>query len=64
MLLEEDGEDELLEKYMVPALKQLLRGATRKYIDLKEQELRTYAEMRSAIMTWAVNKRVEKEREN
>ena len=64
MLLEEDGEDELPEKYKMSALKQLLCGDIRKHIDLKEQELRTYAEMRSAIMTWAVNKRLEKERES
>ena len=46
------------------ALKQLLCGDIRKHIDLKEQELKTYAEMRSAFMTWAVNKRLEKERDN
>ena len=64
MLMEEEGEDELPEKYKMSALKQLLRGDIRKHIDLKEQELRTYAEMRGAIMTWAVNKRLEKERES
>ena len=64
MLMEEDGEDELPEKYRMSALKQLLCGDIRKHIDLKEQELKTYAEMRSAIMTWAVNKRLEKERDN
>ena len=41
MLLEEDGEDELPEKYKMSALKQLLCGDIRKHIDLKEQELRT-----------------------
>ena len=46
------------------ALKQLPWGDIRKHIDLKEQELRTDAEMRKAVMTWAVNKRLEKEREN
>ena len=64
MLLEEDKEDELPEKCKMSALKQLLCGYIRKHIDSKEQEFRTYAEMRSAIMTWAVNKRLEKEREN
>ena len=64
MLMEEDGEDELPEKYKMSALKQLLCGDIKKHIDLKEQDLRTYSEMRSAIMTWAVNKRSEKERES
>lgn len=60
MLLEEDGEDELDEKYEMPALKQLLGGDIKQLVDLKEQELTTYAKMRNAIMTWAVNKRMEK----
>ena len=64
MLLEEEGEDELPEKYKMSALKQLLVGDIRKHIELREQELKTYSEMRHAIMAWAINKRLEKEREN
>ena len=45
------------------ALTQLLCDDIKKHIDLKEQELRTYAEMRNAIMTWGVDNRLEKERE-
>ena len=57
MLLEEDGEDELPEKYKMSALKQLLCGDVRKHMHLKDKELSTYAEMRAAIMTLAVNQR-------
>ena len=64
MLLEEDGEDELPEEYKMSALMQLLCGDIRKHIDFKEQTLRTYAEMSSAAVTRAVNRRLEKERDS
>ena len=55
MLLEEDGEDEIPEKYKMSALKQLPCGDVRKHMHLKDKELSTYAEMRAAIRTLAVN---------
>ena len=42
------------------ALKQLLCGDMKKHIDLMEQDLRTYADMRHAVMTWVINKGLEK----
>ena len=54
MLLGEEKEDELPEQYRMSCAQTM-------HIDLKEQELRTHAEMTGAIMTWAVNKRREKE---
>ena len=39
MLLEEDGEEELGEKYKMSALKQILCGDIKKHIELKEQDL-------------------------
>ena len=39
MMMEEDGEDELPEKYEMLALKQVLCGDIRKHINLKEQDI-------------------------
>ena len=59
---EEQGEEELPESYKMAAMRQLLVGDIKRHIELKEDELSTYAEMRTCVMKWAVLKRIEKER--
>ena len=44
------------------AMRQLLVGDIKRHIELKEDELSTYSEMRACVMKWAVLKRLEKER--
>ena len=43
------------------ALKCILVGDI-KHIELREDELKTYEQMRAVVMKWAVPKRIEKER--
>ena len=47
-------------KYKMSAVKQLLCGDMKKHIDFKEKELKTQANMRSALMIWAITQRSEK----
>ena len=62
IIKEEDGDQQLPEKYRMTALKCILVGDIKKHIELREEELKTYDEMRSIIMKWAVNKKIEKDK--
>ena len=44
------------------ALKCILVGDIKKHIELREEEIKNYDEMRSIIMKWAVNKKIEKDK--
>ena len=37
-------------------------GDIKRHVELKEEDLKTYDQIRTYIMAWAVNKRIEKER--
>ena len=50
------------QKYRMTALKCILCGDIKKHIELREDELKTYEQMREIVMKWAVPKRIEKER--
>ena len=61
-LSQEPGEEKLPDAYKITALKCLLLGDIKRHVELKEEDLKTYDQIRSYIMAWAVNKRIEKER--
>ena len=37
-------------------------GDIKRHVELKEEDLKSYDQIRNYIMAWAVNKRIEKER--
>ena len=61
-LSQEPGEEKLPDAYKITALKCLLMGDIKRHVELKEEDLKTYDQIRTYIMAWAVNKRIEKER--
>ena len=42
------------------ALKKILCGDIKKHIELREEDIKDYNELRKIIMNWAVNKKLEK----
>ena len=44
------------------ALKCILVGDIKKHIELREEDIKTYEELRSIVMKWAVNKKIEKDK--
>ena len=54
ILKDEDKESELPESWRMTALKKILCGDIRKHIELREEEIKGYDELRKIIMTWAV----------
>ena len=44
------------------ALKRILVGEIRNHIELREEAIKTYDELRAIIMKWAVNKKIEKDK--
>ena len=46
------------------AIKCLLVGEIKRHVTLREDELDTYQQLRDVVMTYAVNRRIEKERGN
>ena len=43
-------------------LKCILVGDIKKHIELREEDIKTYDELRAIIMKWAVNKKIEKDK--
>ena len=62
ILKEEDKELELPDSWKMTAIQALLCGEIQKHIEYREQDFRTYDELRSVVMKWAINKKIEKER--
>ena len=60
ILKDEDKESELPESWRMTALKKILCGDIRKHIELREEEIKSYDELRKIIMNWAMNKKLEK----
>ena len=58
----DEDKEELPEIYRMTALKCLLVGDIKKHIELREEEIKRYDQLREVVMKWAVNKRIEKER--
>ena len=52
------------EVYKMAALRQLLIGDIKKHVDLREEDLRVYTDLRQCVMKWALTKRLEKERKD
>ena len=59
---DEDGAEELPEIYKMTALKCLLTGEIRKHVELREDDLTTYSDLRAIIMKYASNKRIEQKK--
>ena len=62
ILKEEDKESELPESWRMTSLKRLLCGDIKKHVELQE-EFKSYEELRTTIMRWATNKKLEKDRQ-
>ena len=43
-------------------MKCILIGDIKKHIELREEEIKTYDEMRQIVMKWAINKKIEKDK--
>ena len=63
-LVEEEKEDELPERYRMAALRKMLTGDIKKHVDLEISKIKTYQDLRSTIMNWAVDRKLEKERKD
>ena len=61
-VMDEDGAEESPERYKMTALKCLLTGEIKKHVELREDDLATYSDLRAIIMKYVSNKRIEKER--
>ena len=46
------------------ALKKILCGDIKKHIELREEDIKSYDELRKIIMNWAVNKKLEKAKQH
>ena len=62
ILKEEDKESELPESWRMTSLKRRLCGDIKKHVELQE-DFKSYEELRSTIMRWATNKKLEKDRQ-
>ena len=50
------------DSWKMTALQRILCGEIQKNVEYREKEFRTYEELRSTVMKWAINKKIEKER--
>ena len=62
ILKEDDRELELPDSYKMTAIQGILCGEIQKSVEHREKEFQSYDELRSTVMKWAINKRIEKER--
>ena len=62
ILKEEDEELDLADSWKMTAIQGIPCGEIQKSVEYREKEFTTYDELRSAVMKWAVNKKIEKER--
>ena len=58
----DDKELELPDSWKMTALHGILCGEIQKNVEYREKEFSTYDELRSTVMRWAINKKIEKER--
>jgi hypothetical protein len=61
-LCEDDRESILPDSYKMTALKMMLCGEIQKSVEYREQEFKTYEELRSVVMKWAINQKIQNER--
>ena len=62
VLKEEDRELELPDSWKMTALQSILCGEIPKSVEYREKDFKTYDELRSTVMRWAINKKIENER--
>ena len=58
----DDKELELPDSWKMSALHAILCGEIQKNVEYREKDFKTYEELRSTVMRWAINKKIEKER--
>ena len=59
---EEDKELDLPDSWKMTAIQGILCGEIQKHIEYREQDFKTYDELRSIVMKWAINKKIERDR--
>ena len=57
--LQEEG---LPDAYRMAAVRGMLTGDIKRHVDLESTKIKTYQQLRTTIMNWAVGKKLEKER--
>ena len=50
------------DSYKMTAIHGILCGEIQKSVEHREKELQSYDELRNTVMKWAINKKIEKER--
>ena len=63
-LHEEEKEDCLPEKYRMAALRKMLTGDIKKHVDLHISKITGYDTLRSTIMNWAIDRKLERDRKD
>ena len=61
-LCADNRESTLPDSYKVTALKMMLCGEIQKSVEYREKEFRTYEELQSVVMKWAINQKIQNER--
>ena len=61
-LREDDRTMELPDVWKITALRMMLCGEIQKSVEYREKEFKTYDELRSVVMKWAINRKIENER--
>ena len=55
----DDKELELPDSWKMTALQGILCGEIQRNVEYRQKEFRTYEELRSTVMRWAINKKIE-----
>ena len=63
ILSEENGVDELKESYRMVALKMLPTGDIKKHVELKDNDIKTHADLRATVMKWDILRKMEKDKQ-
>ena len=53
---------ELPDEWKMTALRMMLCGETQKSVEYREKDFKTYDDLRSVVMKWAINRKIESER--
>ena len=63
-LHEEEKEEQLRDKYRMAAIRRMLTGDIKKHVDLHISKITGYESLRSTIMNWAIDRKLERDRKD
>ena len=64
ILIDEDQNSKLPEEWRMTAIKRMLCGDIKKQIEYRDEDFKSYEDLRSTIMRWAITKKIEKDRKS